>query len=100
LFPRIDHAAGAMKADAKLRPTAVLIFSNPKISTPIMLKSQEAVMALAMKALGYEDAKGQVWLIYRQPQSIGAAHRIAVNAPETTKISKVLDALTNAAIKQ
>ena len=42
VFARIDHAAGAMKADAKLRPTAVLIFGNPKIGTPIMLKSQEA----------------------------------------------------------
>ena len=100
VFARIDHAADAMKADAKLRPTAVLIFGNPKIGTPIMLKSQEAGLDLPMKALAYEDANGKVWLTYRQPQSMGAAHGIAVNAPETMKVAKVLDALTNAAIKQ
>jgi uncharacterized protein (DUF302 family) len=100
VFARIDHAAGAMKADTKLRPTAVLIFGNPKIGTPIMLKSQEAGLDLPMKALAYEDANGKVWLTYRQPQSMGAAHGIAVNAPETMKVAKVLDALTNAAIKQ
>lgn len=100
VFARIDHAAGARKADAKLRPTALLIFGNPKLGTPIMQKAQEAGLDLPMKALAYEDVNGKVWLIYRQPQSMGAAHGIAVNAPETMKVAKVLDALTNAAIKQ
>lgn len=91
VFARIDHAAGAMKADAKLRPTALLIFGNQKLGTPIMQKAQEAGLDLPMKALAYEDVNGKVWLIYRQPQSMGAAHGIAANAPETMKVAKVLD---------
>ena len=63
-----------MKADAKLRPTAVLMFSNPKLGMPIMLKSQETGLDMPMKSLAYENANGKVWLIYRQPQSMGAAH--------------------------
>jgi len=74
VFARIDHAPGAMTADAKLRPTAVLMSSNPKLCMPIMLKSQETGLDLPMKSLAYEDANGKVWLTYRQPQSMGATH--------------------------
>lgn len=100
VFARVDHAAGAAKAGMELRPTALLIFGNPKLGTPIMLKEQQAGLDLPMKALAYQDVDGKVWLTYRHPQSMGAAHGLPANAPETTKVAKVLDALTNAAIKQ
>ncbi len=100
VFARIDHAAGAAKAGMELRPTAVLMFGNPKLGTPIMLKAQQAGLDLPMKVLAYQDADGKTWLTHRHPQSMGTAHNIPMNAPETTKVAKVLDALTSAAIKQ
>ena len=34
VFARIDHAAGAMKIDAKLRPTQLLIFAIQSLEPP------------------------------------------------------------------
>lgn len=100
VFARVDHAAGAMKAGQTLRPTAVLMFGNPKLGTPIMLKAQQAGLDLPMKVLAYTAADGKTWLVYSNPQAMGQAHGIAMDAPETTKVGNVLNALTNAAIKQ
>lgn len=99
VFARVDHAAGATKAGHVLRPTEVLIFGNPKLGTPIMLKAQEAGLDLPMKVLAYTAADGKTWLVYSKPQTMGHAHGMAMDAPETTKVSNVLNALTNAAIK-
>jgi uncharacterized protein (DUF302 family) len=34
LFARIDHAAGARKADVELEANVLLIFGNPSVGTP------------------------------------------------------------------
>jgi uncharacterized protein (DUF302 family) len=34
LFARIDHAAGARKADVDLEANVLLIFGNPSVGTP------------------------------------------------------------------
>ncbi|HKC21902.1 MAG TPA: DUF302 domain-containing protein [Gaiellaceae bacterium] len=36
LFARIDHAAGARKADVELEPNVLLIFGNTRVGTPLM----------------------------------------------------------------
>lgn len=99
VFARIDHAAGAQKTGATLRPTALLIFGNPKLGTPLMQRAQTAGLDLPMKVLAYQDAAGKVWLTYANPKAMGASHGLAMDAPETVKISNVLNKLTNAALK-
>ena len=50
LFARIDHAAGARKADVELEPDVLLIFGNPSVGT---LKG--ANIGVARKYAGWED---------------------------------------------
>ena len=36
LFARIDHAAGARKADLEMEPDVLLIFGSARVGTPLM----------------------------------------------------------------
>ncbi len=74
VFARIDHSAGAAKADLELRPTQVLVFGNPKVGTPLMKCSQSIAIDLPQKMLAWEDESGQVWLGYNDPQYLRSRH--------------------------
>jgi hypothetical protein len=39
VFTEIDHAAAAKKFGLDLRPRTVIVFGNPKLGTPAMVKS-------------------------------------------------------------
>ncbi|AZO75302.1 MAG: DUF302 domain-containing protein [Mesorhizobium sp.] len=86
VFARIDHAAGAHEIGAPLRPTELLIFGHPKGGTPLMQDRQLAGIDLPIKALAWEDARGQVWLCYNDAywladrHGLGDASRAAVAA--------------------
>jgi len=67
VFVRIDHAAGAKSVGGSLRPTELLIFGNPKLGSALMGCAQAVGIDLPMKALVYEDDKGQVNLSYNAP---------------------------------
>ena len=75
VFARVDHAAGAAKAGKSLRPTELLIFGNPQGGTPLMECAQSAGIDLPMKALAWEDAKGQSWVGYNDPAWIAQRHK-------------------------
>src|SRR5260370_2664603 len=51
VFGRIDHAAAAKKAGLDIRPSAALIFRNPKASTRAMTKGATLASELPMQAL-------------------------------------------------
>ena len=74
VFKRIDHAAGAQKVGKTLRPTELVIFGNPKVGTPLMLCSQSIAIDLPQKALIWQDATGQVWFSYNDPQYLALRH--------------------------
>ncbi|MEO7253715.1 MAG: DUF302 domain-containing protein [Casimicrobium sp.] len=74
VFARIDHAAGAMKVGKTLRPTEVLIFGNPQGGTPLMECAQTAGIDLPLKALVWEDAAGQTWIGYNDPEYLAKRH--------------------------
>lgn len=99
IFARVDHAAGAAKVGKKLRPTALLIFGNPKLGTPLMQSSQLIGLDLPLKALAYEDDKGKVWLAYQMPDYLKAKYAIADRDPVFAKITGALGKLTDAALK-
>lgn len=92
VIARIDHAAGASKADMELRPTQLVIFGNPKVGTPLMQCAQSVAIDLPQKALIWEDAEGKVWLGYNDPQYLVERHSIA-GCDEI--VSKVSNALAN-----
>ncbi len=76
IFARIDHAAGAKKANLELAPTQLLIFGNPKLGTPLMQSNQTISIDLPQKALAWKDADGKVWLTYNNPAALKARHSI------------------------
>ncbi len=98
VFARIDHAAGAQKIGKSLRPTELLIFGNPQGGTPLMECAQTAGIDLPLKALAWEDANGQVWLGYNDPQFLAKRHG-AENCAVAQNLRKALEALATDAIR-
>jgi uncharacterized protein (DUF302 family) len=98
VFARIDHAAGAAEVGLPLGPTELLIFGNPKGGTPLMQSVQTSGIDLPLKALVWQDASGNTWLSYNEPNWIAKRHGLghevqtAVNA-----MAAALDAVARAA---
>lgn len=97
IFAHIDHAAGAQKIGVTLRPIELLIFGNPQGGTPLMQCAQSVGIDLPMKALAWEDASGQVWLGYNDPQFLVTRHGAKDCLPVAAKLRKALDGLAAAA---
>jgi uncharacterized protein (DUF302 family) len=97
IFARVDHTAGAEKVGMKLRPTEVLIFGNPKGGTPFMQCEQTVGIDLPLKALVWQDEKGQVWLGYNDPAYMAKRHHVK-KCDAVGSISKVLPGLADATV--
>ena len=97
VFGRVDHAAGAKKAEMELRPTELVIFGNPKVGTPLMHCAQTVAIDLPQKALIWEDATGQVWLSYNDPQYLSERHGLGDCADVIKKVSGALANFAQAA---
>ncbi|HEX5409372.1 MAG TPA: DUF302 domain-containing protein [Gemmatimonadaceae bacterium] len=86
IFSRIDHAHNAREVGLTLRPTELLLFGNPRGGTPLMQDQQIAGLDLPVRALAWEDERGQTWLSYYSGSAIAARHglnatsRLAVEA--------------------
>lgn len=74
VFARIDHAAGATAVGLPLRPTEVLIFGNAKGGTPLMQSVQTIGIDLPLKVLVWQDATGDTWLSYNDPDWLARRH--------------------------
>jgi len=99
IFARIDHAAGAAKAGLELRPAVLLVFGNPKLGTPLMQAAPTVAIDLPQKALAYEDAAGDVYLLYNDPAYLAARHGIVGQEAVLKKIAGALDNFTDAAVE-
>jgi uncharacterized protein (DUF302 family) len=92
VFLRVDHAAGAQKIGRTFRPTELLVFGNPQGGTPLMECAQSVGIDLPLKALAWQDASGQVWLGYNEPQFLAARHG-ASNCAAVPNLNKALEGL-------
>jgi uncharacterized protein (DUF302 family) len=99
VFLRVDHAAGALKAGKTLRPTELLIFGNPQGGTPLMECAQTAGIDLPLKALAWQEAAGQVWLSYNDPQYLVDRHGAKDCATVVQNLRKALAGLAQEAVK-
>jgi uncharacterized protein (DUF302 family) len=91
VFARVDHAAGAVAAGLKLRPTELLIFGNARGGTPLMEADQRIGIDLPLKALVYQDDAGKVWLAYNDPSWL--ARRYGLSAAVAANIEALSKAL-------
>ena len=99
VFSRINHAQGAQKIGKELRPTELVIFGNPKVGTPLMQCAQSVGIDLPQKALIWQDAQGQVWLSYNDPNYLVERHHITGCGEVIKKVGKALDNFAKAATK-
>ena len=76
IFARIDFAADAARNGLQMRPTALLIFGNPKAGTPLMLAAPSVALDLPLKALAWEDAAGRVFVSYNLPEYLRERHGV------------------------
>jgi uncharacterized protein (DUF302 family) len=76
----IDHAAAAAEVGLTLRPTAVLIFGNPRDGTPLMQVVQTIGIDLPLKALVWQDEAGKTWLSYNDPEWLSQRHHAAAGS--------------------
>jgi uncharacterized protein (DUF302 family) len=94
---RWSHSDNGNKVGIPLRPTELLIFGNPKLGTNFFTSKQTAGIDLPMKALAWEDEKGQVWLTYNDPSYIAKRHGINDRDKVKNKMTGALDKLTSVA---
>jgi uncharacterized protein (DUF302 family) len=74
VFALIDHSGEAEKAGLRMRPTQLLIFGSPKGGTPLMVAAPRLAIDLPLKALAWQDERGQVWLSYNSPEYLQQRH--------------------------
>ncbi|MHA1565292.1 MAG: DUF302 domain-containing protein [Alphaproteobacteria bacterium] len=94
---RVDHTASAKRVDLELRPNQVLIFGNPKLGTPLMQSNPAIGIDLPLRVLAWEDADGNVWVAYTDPDTLRSRHEITDRDKNFAQMTKVLDGLTTAA---
>ena len=102
VFTEIDHAAAAKKFGLDMRPRTVIVFGNPKLGTPAMVKTPLLAIDLPPKALVWEDDQGKVWLSYNSADYLYKTiyPRHGAEAPPTTApFAKFLDEISDYATK-
>jgi uncharacterized protein (DUF302 family) len=102
VFTEVDHAAAAKKFGLDMRPRTVIIFGNPKLGTPAMVKTPLLAIDVPPKALVWEDDQGKVWLSYNSADylynTIYPRHSATV-PPVTAPFAKLLDEISDQATK-
>lgn len=96
LVAKIDHAANAKSVKLELRPTRLFIFGNARTGTPLMQCNQKVGIDLPMKALLWQDAQGQVWFGYNDPQYLKDRHQLKQCNREINTASQAMKALATA----
>ena len=102
VFAEIDHAGAAKKFTIDMRPRTVIIFGNPKLGTPVMVKTPVLAIDLPPKALIWEVDQGKVWLSYNSADYLYKTIylRHGAEAPPTTApFAKALDEMSDYATK-
>jgi uncharacterized protein (DUF302 family) len=98
VFARVDHAKGAASVGEDLRPTQMLLFGNPKLGSPLMQAQQSIGLDLPLRVVSFEDADGNVHVVYQAPADVAAAHGVSADTPVLVKMTGALDKRTNKAI--
>ena len=98
VFARIDHAAGAASVGMPLRPTAVLIFGNPRAGTPLMQTEQLIGLDLPLRILAWQDADGRSWLSWHDLDWLVRYHGIdPAQLPSVAAMTALLHGLSSEA---
>jgi uncharacterized protein (DUF302 family) len=102
VFAEIDHAAAAKKFGLEMRPRTVIVFGNPKVGTPVMVKTPLVAIDVPPKALVWQGDDGKVWLSYNSAEylygTIYPRHGLPGNLDRTV-FAKALEEIGDYATK-
>jgi uncharacterized protein (DUF302 family) len=96
VFARIDHAAGARKADIELEADLLLIFGNPSVGTPLMQADPRVGIELPLRMLIWEDPD-RTHVGYLDPRELADRYALAGREQTLERQSAVLTELAAAA---
>jgi uncharacterized protein (DUF302 family) len=103
VFTRLDHAAAAEAAGLKMPRATVIVFGNPRLGTPVFIKTPTVAIDLPPKAMVWEDSSGKVFLSYNSAEflygSIYARHGIPSDKAVAAKVEGAFAAMADEAVK-
>jgi uncharacterized protein (DUF302 family) len=103
VFGRLDHAAAAEAVGLKMPRATVIVFGNPRLGTPVFLKTPTVAIDLPPKAMVWEDSNGKVFLSYNSSEyiygTIYARHGIPADKGVVAKVEGAFTAMADEAVK-
>lgn len=103
LFARLDHAAAAAAVGLKMPRATVIVFGNPRLGTPVFLKTPTVAIDLPPKAMVWEDDAGKVFLSYNTGSfvqgTIYPRHGIAPNPTAAERLEAAFAAIAQESVK-
>lgn len=93
----IDYRREARRERTRLRPTTLVLFSDPRVGTALMRARREAGMEFPQRILVYEDGGGATHVAYDDPRYLVRRHGIAGEEPVVRQLEGKLEALARAA---
>jgi uncharacterized protein (DUF302 family) len=99
IFAHIPHAKGAASVGVPLRPNDLFIFGNPKVGTPLMQAQPTIGLDLPLRMLVWQDAAGDTWVSFNQPEWLARRHEIDrdAGAASISAMTGALSAIARAA---
>jgi len=101
VFTRLDHAAAAESVGLKMPRSTVIVFGNPRLGTPVFIRTPSVAIDLPLKAMVWEDASGNVFLSYNSAEylygTIYVRHGAAYDKAGVEKVGGVLSAIAEEA---
>ncbi|HTU71782.1 MAG TPA: DUF302 domain-containing protein [Candidatus Baltobacteraceae bacterium] len=94
IFATIDQAAAARSVGMSLRPTALIVFGNPKGGTPLMDAFPLVALELPLKLLIWEEPDG-VRVAYVPMSEIAARYGVTGMDPRISAMDHLLDTLSD-----
>lgn len=64
VFAVVDHSGEAERVGESLRDTKLVVFGNPALGTPAMVKAPLLAIDLPLKVLVWSDSQGTTWMSY------------------------------------
>jgi uncharacterized protein (DUF302 family) len=100
VFYQLDHAANAEKeAGAKLPPSQLVMFGNPKGGAPLIKEAPTLALDLPNRVLIWQDTAGKVWISYNDIASTFARHGLKRSAEQIKVIEARQTALFDSSVE-
>ncbi len=72
----VDHSGEAERVGQKLRDTKLVIFGNPAVGTPAMVKAPLLAIDLPLKVLVWAGDDGTTWMSYLDSGWLAERHNL------------------------